>query len=651
MKNVNVQLSEDTTNIEYKDVVIIGNGPSGIALSYILDGNFPYYNQKPHPDELLTARLQYISHSKSLLEQDLDHLATGLEGRSANPVSLLVDALEHPNADLGYQHSSLLLWKHHTDKKIDHVVLGKGPPGGSWHFMDPHILTLSLGSWMALPGLPYPNNSTGTRTSAGNVAKYYLDYVKQQNLEKYFRNKTIITEIRMLKKCKRKLTTGTTDNNNALKDFNSNTTLNSSSTSDNCTDCMCTLKKSNRKCRLICCKCCQQTKYKRSASCIEDDDFNLYSDDDNNNDSGFFNSLPEKKKNFREVCSILDRSQSFTCDKRNYLNCTQFCYFKDNNIYENINNNNNNNNNNNSYCQLLRHRKTQKFNNEKTIMENEKNNCDYKWQITGFDCQLGQTFIYFAKAVVLATGSSDRPNRLGIDGEDENPEFILHNLRDLELAFDGMTDEERNVADPVLIVGAGLSAADAVIVARNRSLSVLHVFRRKNVGLDKQLPENMYPEYHKVHRMMSDTNGTYPLYTALPEHKLININSKTREITLENTKTGIYSTQKVSFIAILIGSRPNLNFLPKTINLGINKNSPIDCKTNPVDINPFTHKVLNTDGLYALGPLAGDNFVRFIPGGALATASDLFKTLHPDSINDDSDDESEISQDSGHSII
>ena len=52
--------------------------------------------------------------------------------------------------------------------------------------------------------------------------------------------------------------------------------------------------------------------------------------------------------------------------------------------------------------------------------------------------------------------------------------------------------------DPVLIVGAGLSAADGVIAARFRSLPILHVFRKKAGELGKQLPENMYPEYHKV---------------------------------------------------------------------------------------------------------------------------------------------------------
>lgn len=34
-------------------------------------------------------------------------------------------------------------------------MLGHGPPGGSWHRMDPNLRTLSLSSWMSLPGLDF----------------------------------------------------------------------------------------------------------------------------------------------------------------------------------------------------------------------------------------------------------------------------------------------------------------------------------------------------------------------------------------------------------------------------------------------------------------------------------------------------------------
>jgi len=55
----------------------------------------------------------------------------GIEGRSKNPVSLLIDAMTHPGADMGLQWPSLLTWKK-THRAVDHVVLGKGLPGGTW---------------------------------------------------------------------------------------------------------------------------------------------------------------------------------------------------------------------------------------------------------------------------------------------------------------------------------------------------------------------------------------------------------------------------------------------------------------------------------------------------------------------------------------
>lgn len=50
----------------------------------------------------------------------------------------------------------------------------------------------------------------------------------------------------------------------------------------------------------------------------------------------------------------------------------------------------------------------------------------------------------------------------------------------------------------MLIIGAGLSAADAVTICRSSQVHVIHVYRNSSVGLDKMLPEAVYPEYHAV---------------------------------------------------------------------------------------------------------------------------------------------------------
>jgi hypothetical protein len=151
-----------------------GNGPSGICLSYMLAGNWPYYTGEPHPvDDMLTARLRYnvmktwnedcdgaandinidatTNNRRKYCKFDkmqggelarstpykLKCLSSGIEGRGGGrPLALLMDQLHHPSVDAGLDIPSLLYWRsidEHPDHKIiDHIVLGKGQPGGSW---------------------------------------------------------------------------------------------------------------------------------------------------------------------------------------------------------------------------------------------------------------------------------------------------------------------------------------------------------------------------------------------------------------------------------------------------------------------------------------------------------------------------------------
>jgi len=71
-------------------------------------------------------------------------------------------------------------------------------------------------------------------------------------------------------------------------------------------------------------------------------------------------------------------------------------------------------------------------------------------------------------------------------------------------------------------------------------------------------------------------------------------------------------------VLVLIGSMANLSFLGDTADkLGLTPGLEIS-KDNPVDVDVFTHQCTTVPGLFAMGPLIGDNFVRFIQGGALA---------------------------------
>uniref|UniRef100_A0A9L0J988 Oxidative stress induced growth inhibitor family member 2 n=1 Tax=Equus asinus TaxID=9793 RepID=A0A9L0J988_EQUAS len=113
--------------------VISGNGPSGICLSYMLSGYRPYLSSEAiHPNTILHSKLEEARHL-SIVDQDLEYLSEGLEGRSSNPVAVLFDTLLHPDADFGYDYPSVLHWKLEQHHYIPHLVLGKGPPGGAWH--------------------------------------------------------------------------------------------------------------------------------------------------------------------------------------------------------------------------------------------------------------------------------------------------------------------------------------------------------------------------------------------------------------------------------------------------------------------------------------------------------------------------------------
>jgi len=224
------------------------------------------------------------------------------------------------------------------------------------------------------------------------------------------------------------------------------------------------------------------------------------------------------------------------------------------------------------------------------------------------------------------------PQRLEVAGE-ELP-FVLHSVPELEAVV--ASGKITSTSDPVLVVGAGLSAADAIISAQGHRLSVAHLFRKRANDpqlIFAKLPGNLYPEYHAVHGMMagrSKANNNNvgfeegaKMYTAWAESEVMEILEDQRVVI--RGPEGV-RTLNVSYVVVLIGACPNLSFLSSEgEELGRVPGHAID-RNNTIDISAFTHQSNNVPGLFALGPLTGDNFVRFIQGGALAIASHVHQT-------------------------
>ncbi|KAM9813309.1 oxidative stress induced growth inhibitor 1 [Neosynchiropus ocellatus] len=471
-------------------VVIIGNGPSGISLSYLLSGYTPYLSAgASHPNTLLHSKLEEQAHL-SLLEQDLEYLCEGLEGRSSNPVAVLFDSLLLPDGDFGSDHTSPLEWRYEPERAVAHLVLGRGPPGGAWHAMEGSMLTLSLANWMELPGLKLKDwlrekrrNVRNDRATPAEIASYYQHYVSRMSLEQNFACGTTVTSV-----------------------------TREPQGQDGAPPCWRVAGVQRR-------------------------------DGDESGDGPVESDL--------------------------------------------------------------------------------------------------EPFSVLAQNVVLATGTHDIPAWLGVEGE--SLPFVCHSFWELEAAIDrGELVQSR---DPVLVVGAGLTAADAVLATRHFNAPVRHVFRRSvtDPGLIfNQLPKVLYPEYHKVHQMMTQQQhqltpeppgpSSYPGYLSFPRHKVVEFRPD-HKCVLESD-LGEQTVVQVSKALVLIGSHPNLSFLPENgRHLGLDQKEPITCRRNPIEVDPFTNRVIAADGpgLYAMGPLVGENFVRFLKGGALAIACDLAKRQREES--------------------
>uniref|UniRef100_A0A8D0L3I7 L-amino-acid oxidase n=1 Tax=Sphenodon punctatus TaxID=8508 RepID=A0A8D0L3I7_SPHPU len=456
-------------------MVVIGNGPSGICLSYMLSGYRPYISAEAiHPNPILHNKLEEARHL-SIVDQDLEYLSEGLEGRSSNPVAVLFDTLLHPDADFGFDYPPVLEWKLEQHHYIPHLVLGKGPPGGAWHGS---LLTVVLTGDLFFSF----RNIKSDRVMPGEIACYYKQYVKAMGLQKNFKDNTYITSVSR-----------------------------------------------------------------------------LYREQDT--------------EDVRQVSEAVSAE----------------------------------------------HLQMEKEDGQTPLIKRN-------WEVRGYQRASDGThvpFCLFAENVALATGTFDSPGRLQVEGDDFP--FVFHSMSEFEIAIN--KGKLCGKVDPVLIVGAGLTAADAVLCAYNNNIPIIHVFRKRVTDpslIFKQLPKKLYPEYHKVYHMMCTQSYAmdstlHPAYTSFPEHHVLSFKSDMKCVL--QSASGLKKIFKFSIALVLIGSHPDLFFLKdQGQGIGNNSSQPITCKGNPIEIDPYTYECTKEPNLFALGPLVGDNFVRFLKGGALGIA-------------------------------
>ena len=226
-----------------------------------------------------------------------------------------------------------------------------------------------------------------------------------------------------------------------------------------------------------------------------------------------------------------------------------------------------------------------------------------------------------AKNIVLATGIDDSPKTLKVPGEDLD--YVHHRFSDTSM-------KNAKSDHPILVVGAGLSAADAILHALSNGLSVVHVFRQDPSDqrlIYHTMDRKVYSEYVKLFQMMCGRLRD-PSYTPLPQHTVKEF-STPGVCTLCDHRTKSTKNITISLAMVLIGGQAQLDFLPEVISsqLGLKPDQPIEPKKNPMDIDAYNFEAEQFPSLFAMGPLAGDNFVRFVLGGAVGITKKLRKKL------------------------
>ena len=246
----------------------------------------------------------------------------------------------------------------------------------------------------------------------------------------------------------------------------------------------------------------------------------------------------------------------------------------------------------------------------------------YPWLLRGWCGSKSKYFSILAKTVVLACGTNDRHNELGVPGENflfVKNEFCAKDITRLS-----------SQSKPVVVVGAGLSAADAILALLKRKIQVVHVFRKKSAevaSIFTRLSPTVYPEYTHAFALMTGKTVD-SCYHSYPEH-VVKRFDQNKTCQLEKLDDGSKTTLECSMVFLLIGGLADLSFVSPRIPIkGVNpQDQQIHPIHNPLSVDPYSFAIDGVENMYAIGSLVGDNFVRFVLGSALGVVNHLHKAL------------------------
>lgn len=181
------------------------------------------------------------------------------------------------------------------------------------------------------------------------------------------------------------------------------------------------------------------------------------------------------------------------------------------------------------------------------------------------------------------------------------------------------TKNETKIRTSVLVIGSGVSAAEAIYIDSNNQCPVTHIYKWDSTSKIpsplKRFPRELYPEYAQVYDLMRNKIDT-DKYEGLANAKVISVSPAGE--TIIQLQDGSKITKHFNQIKIRTGRSGSLSFCYN------NKNSSsITSKTFRNQVQGSTPNLCVDKNMYIIGSLTGDTLVRFLLGGCAWVANEF----------------------------